>query len=239
MARLKEPTIEDTKNQDPKVINNTQYILKDIIEGDTSIFSELGDVDMNQIKIALNFLLNNDKLSTTEKSGLLQDSWRVLYRAKPPTPEEFLTEKYLGPLANTIYPRIKKTFLEFMNPNKEYRNLILYPHIGWGKDQPLDSKVYISPSEYKDIKDIEIGDKVLSPDGSQTEVIAVTDWCEDEVYELEMDDGSKMKCGPHHLHNVSYRKDPNGNKIWENVETTFLIDHPELEFEFNKVNILS
>lgn len=110
--------------------------------------------------------------------------------------------------------------------------------IGWGKDQPLDSKVYTGYSSFKLMKDIKVGDKVLSPDGSLTEVLGTIDWPINDVYELEMDNGKKMRCGPHHLHYVSYRTDDNGNKIWETVETEFILNHPDLDFEFQEVQVL-
>ena len=235
MANLKAPTEEQVQGFDPKVINNTQYILKDLIQGDNSVFDGIENLDMNTIKKALDFLLKNDGLEDFQKLELVQDSWRVNFLEKPPTPEEFLGTKYLGPTSDTLYPYVKDTIIKFMDPTSPYRNLILYPFIGWGKDQPLDSKVYLDKNNFKLMKDISVGDEILSPDGSKTKVIATVNWPEDEVYELEMDNGKKMRCGPHHLHHVSYRKDRNGNKIWDAVETVFLIEHPELDFEFEEV----
>jgi hypothetical protein len=133
MPELKKPDEKTDYGVDPNILNNTQYILKDLIQGDNSALKEIEGLDMNTIKKALDFLTNNDSLDEKQKIGLLQDSWKINYRAKPPTPEEFLTAKYLGPTADTLYPWVKQTFIDFMNPTAEYRNLILYPHIGWGK----------------------------------------------------------------------------------------------------------
>lgn len=224
----------------PKDLNNAADLYKDLAAGDPyalKMFEGL-DLDLNAIKTALNFIVQRDGLTEQEKANLIKDSWRINFRDKPPTPEEFLTEKYLGPTAKTIYPRIRDVFLQFMDPTQRARNLVLYPHISWGKDQTLDSKIYTSKSEYKLLKDIKPGDKIFSPDGSQTEVVATIDWKENEVYELEMEDGKKIKTGPHHLHHVSYRKNEKGNKIWEEVETQFIIDHPELDFEFQEVEVV-
>lgn len=120
---------------DNKTLANVTDIYKDIASGDPNalkVFDGL-DLDMEAIKTAINFIVSNEKLSEQEKSGLLKESWRINFRAKPPTPEEFLTEKYLGPTAKGIYPRIHKNFVDFMNPNNPARHLILYPHIGYGK----------------------------------------------------------------------------------------------------------
>ena len=217
-----------------KILANSQDILKDLLSGDPEalhIFEDL-NLDMGAIKLAIDFLSNNEKLDEKDKINLLNESWRINFKAKPPTPEEFITEKYLGPAANSTFPWIKKVFLDFMNPEKPYRNLILYPHISWGKAQPLDSKIYISETETKTFAEIKPGDKVLSPDGTQTEVLATIDWPEDEIYELELEDGRTFRCGINHLHNVSYRNDDSGKPIWENVDTRFILDHPDINFEF-------
>lgn len=120
---------------DTKTLANVQDIYKDIAAGDTEalkVFDGYG-LDMEAIRTAINFIVSNEKLSESEKSGLLKEAWRINFRAKPPTPEEFLTEKYLGPTAKTLYPRVRETFLTFMDPSQPARNLILYPHISWGK----------------------------------------------------------------------------------------------------------
>lgn len=120
---------------DNKLLANAQDLYRDLAAGDPYALKKFDDLnlDKNAIKTALAFLTQNNNLSEEQKANLLQDSWRVNFRAKPPTPEEFLTEKYLGYTAKSLYPRIIKTFTEFMNPTSGYRNLILYPHIGWGK----------------------------------------------------------------------------------------------------------
>lgn len=222
-----------------KEFNNSQDMLKDLLQGDPYAFKKLEsmNLDMKAIKLALDTLTSRPGLDEKDKYNLLSESWRVAFRDRPPTPEEFLTEKYIGPTAKTIYPRIRKIFLDFMDPTQTARNLVLYPFIGFGKDQPLDSKVYISESEYKRMGDVEVGDKVLTPSGTQAEVLEIKEWEMDDIYELEMEDGKKLRTGPHHLHHVSYRKDEKGSPVWEDVETLFIINHPELEFIFQEVEV--
>lgn len=119
---------------DTKTLANVKDLYKDIAAGDPEalkIFDEL-DLDMDAIQTAIKFIIDS-QISDKDKSGLFKETWRINFRAKPPTPEEFLTEKYLGPTANTIYPRIKKIFIEFMDPTQVARNLILFPFIGFGK----------------------------------------------------------------------------------------------------------
>lgn len=116
-------------------LNNSVDIIKDLVQGDPEALKKLDsmNLDIEAIKKALAFITQNDKLSDKNKAELLSESWRINYRAKPPTPEEFITSKYLGPAADSTYPWVKQVFVDFMNPTKPYRNLILYPHISWGK----------------------------------------------------------------------------------------------------------
>ena len=118
-----------------KELNNVKDILKDTLQADPKALERLDNMnlDMDAIKTALTFLYNNPKISEKERNELLTESWRVNFRDRPPSPEEFLSEKYLGSVATHTYDRIKKRFLEFTDPTTKYRNLILYPHVGWGK----------------------------------------------------------------------------------------------------------
>jgi hypothetical protein len=219
---------------DRKIVQNTSMILDDLIDGDFSALSreELTNFDFNKIKLALDYLVNNDNLSESKKLHYINNSWKIYYKRKPPTPEEFVTEAWIGPLAEHIYPRVKETFIRFMDPKQPYRDLILYPHMGWGKEMPLSSRIFIDENSYKEMGDIKLGDKVLTPKGTQTEVVAIYPQGVKDVYELEMDDGRVVRCGLNHLWHISYRRDENGEKIWENVETKFLIENMnKYEFE--------
>lgn len=212
---------------------NLESIFKDILAGDPDALNtpEFESLNFNNIKAALEWLATSNEMSDVLKNNLLTEGWRLNFRNRPPTPEEFLTEKYIGEQANTMYAPVSKAFKEFMDPLAPYRTGVLSLHIGWGKDQPLDAKVYIDKDNYKLMGDINPGDLVLSPDGTQTKVLGTTDWPEKDVYEIELACGKTMRCGLHHLHHVSYRKDENGEQIWEDVETIFMIEHPEFSFE--------
>lgn len=113
---------------------DTSSAIIDVLEGDPTPYDELlATVDMEKIQLALNFVLSHQRLSDGEKASLLSNSWRLHYKTKPPTPEEFLTERYLGRMAESVYPRVKKWFIEFLDPTKPYRDAVLYPFIGAGK----------------------------------------------------------------------------------------------------------
>lgn len=120
---------------DPKVLNNVQILLTDLLSGDADVLAraDYRSLRPETIKTALDFLLNNPNLNDADRAFLFSNSWRVNFRDRPPTPQEFITDKYIGPAARHTYGRVKDTFIEFMDPTKPYRDLVLFPHIGWGK----------------------------------------------------------------------------------------------------------
>jgi hypothetical protein len=114
--------------------SNLIYAMVDLLSGDSSAYSStIKDFDLDKIKIAVDYILNNPKLTDSQKTDLLLNNWRVHYKQKPPTPEEFLTHKYIGRMADDIYPRIKTAFIDFFDDTKPHRDAIFFPHIGWGK----------------------------------------------------------------------------------------------------------
>ena len=179
---------------------NTQDIMKDILAGDEKAYSLIKamNLDINAIKTAVGYLVNNPKLDETEKLSLINESWRVNYRRKPPTPEEFVTTEYLGPTALHTYDRVKNVFKEFMDPAKDYRNLILYPHIGWGKLLYSQEKV-MTPEGYRKIEDMKVGDTVITPDCGTARVSAVQRFPDMSIYRITFNDGrSILSGGPHY-----------------------------------------
>lgn len=125
----------NTNEIDPKILTELQFLLTDLLAGDDMVLArpEYRTLDTRVITKGLDLLMSNPNLTEAQKGDLIANSWRVNYRDKPPTPTNFISEKYLGPSAIHTYPRIKQVFEEFMDPSKPYRNLILYPHISWGK----------------------------------------------------------------------------------------------------------
>jgi len=119
-------------------LNELSDIMTDVIMGDNEAaehptFVEKLKGNSDRVQVALKYLLNNPELNEVQKSYLIQNSWKILYTSKPPTPEEFLTDKYLGRAILSTYPRVKDSFKLFFRSDSEYRDLILYPCIGWGK----------------------------------------------------------------------------------------------------------
>lgn len=207
-----------------KELANVKDILKDTLQADPEALKRLDsmNLNMNAIKMALEFLYSNPSLDEKDRNQLVQESWRVNFRDRPPTPEEFLTEKYLGPTAKTIYPRIKKVFLEFMAPTNSYRKFILYPFIGYGKALPPVETVF-TLSGPREMKDIKIGDKVCNTYGGYSTVTGKLDFPEEKVYELTFNDGRKvLACGNHNW--KAFHSDY--NNIWDKEKGKYVkADH--------------
>ena len=205
---------------DKKELANSQDILRDVLSGDPNALLLLDDknLDKNAIKLALDFIMNNNTISDKEKQSLLCESWRINYRDKPPTPEEFITPKYLGSVANHTYDRIKRVFVEFMNPEKPYRNLILYPHISWGKALPKNTKVQ-TPSGPVEMGDLKVGDLICNTYGETSKVLAKADFPDEDVYRFTFADGREtLVCGNHNwkAFTSTYQ-----NKIWDEESKSY------------------
>ena len=120
-----------------KEINNLKYIIKDIIQGDESATkrTEFSEANKLVLKKGLNLLLNNPNLLQADKLNLIENNWKLIYERKPPTIEEFLSEKWLGDTANYLFPYVRKILIDFWSdsPDNQYRHLILSSFIGFGK----------------------------------------------------------------------------------------------------------
>lgn len=119
----------------PDELGELKFILEDILAGDSSQFDNeiIKNLNIDNIMAAIEWLARKDNLSETFKDNLLADGWRLNFKAKPPTPAEFLTEKYIGNQAESTYDWARDAFIDFMDPLKPYRTLVLAQHIGSGK----------------------------------------------------------------------------------------------------------
>ena len=211
---------------DKSALANTQDIMKDIMAGDDKAYELIKsmNLDMDAIKTAVSYLVNNPKLDETEKLNLVNESWRINYRRKPPTPEEFITTDYLGPVALHTFDRVKNAFKEFMDPSKNYRNLILYPHIGWGKACFSEEKV-MTPTGYRHIKDMKVGDTVLTPDGGVSSVKAVSHFPEMPIYKITFGDDRTVLAGGPHYWKAARNYD---NSYWDKEQKKYVL-YPKTE----------
>jgi hypothetical protein len=86
-----------------------------------------------EIKEGLDILLSNKYLSNKSKQLMLAELWRINYREKPPSIQEFLTDKWIGPTAESLHVHVKETLEDFWAFRSPYRHLVLGAAIGTGK----------------------------------------------------------------------------------------------------------
>lgn len=118
-------------------LNNAKFLIEDLIYGNQEIIerSDFNEFSYTELKQAMGLLLNNPNLPSDKKKYLLANPYRLIYRKKPPTPSEFLSEKWLGDTAKNIFPHVRAVFEAFLNPNYKKNTLILSTCIGFGKSK--------------------------------------------------------------------------------------------------------
>lgn len=79
-----------------------------------------------------------------------------------------------------------------------YRGLMVAAGVGSGKMLVLDAKVKV-PNGWRKIKDIKVGDLVMSVDGSYTEVLGVFPQGKRNIYNVYLEDGRKLPVCIEHL----------------------------------------
>ena len=94
-----------------------------------------------------------------------------------------------------IVPEMRAMGIDYLN------STLLYGPPGTGKAQPLYSKV-LTPTGFKLMGDMKLGDKVITPSGKIAEVAGLYPQGIKEVYELYFDDGSTCRCSEDHLWEV-------------------------------------
>jgi hypothetical protein len=115
--------------------NDTPFVIKDVLQGDdtSKTINLLEGIPSGEIVDSFRNLINSSNLSPAQRLELMSNTWKLNYRTKPPTIEEFLTEEWIGTQAKSIHPHVKDWLLKFWHPTSPYRNLILGTAIGTGK----------------------------------------------------------------------------------------------------------
>ncbi len=79
--------------------------------------------------------------------------------------------------------------------------LALFLQMGLGKEQPLSSKI-LTPIGWKTMGDIQIGDRIVNSNGTDSKVIGKFPQGVKDVYKITFNDGSSTRCGEDHLWSV-------------------------------------
>jgi hypothetical protein len=121
--------------REKKNTSDIPHLLKDICQGDDSVAlrSQFQALSRPEIQEGLKLILTNPRLSAAARQDLILNTWRINYREKPPAMKEFLTDKWIGPMADSIHPHIREILENFWTLQSPYRHLVLGAAIGTGK----------------------------------------------------------------------------------------------------------
>lgn len=125
-------------DENVKRIDNLSYMVEDLISGDENVAErrEFSESELEELRTAYKYLLERAKeqgWSQRKLKLLTAQSWRINYWQKPPTIDEFLTNEWIGEMADSIYPYIRQILTEFWDTDSPYRKLFLSTPIGFGK----------------------------------------------------------------------------------------------------------
>jgi hypothetical protein len=107
----------------------------DLVQGDDTVAEHelFGDLKEEDILAGINLIRDSRYLSESSKMEVLSNLWRINYKKKPPSIEEFLSDDWIGPMNESLYPHARNILVDFWKDNSPYRHLILAMAIGTGK----------------------------------------------------------------------------------------------------------
>ena len=122
-------------NEYDKKINEGKFLLTDLVQGEESVAkrNDFEDLTYEEIRKSIKLILGDNNLSDSKKQYMLSNMWKIHYRQKPPTMDDFLKPEWLGPTSSNVYPHVRSVLNKFWSPDAYERNLLLAPCIGWGK----------------------------------------------------------------------------------------------------------
>jgi len=97
-------------------------------------------------------------------------------------------------LAFHLYEHQKRAIWRILTSGSTY----LAHAVGAGKCQPLDAKV-LTPTGWKRMGDIAVGDRLIAGDGSATLVTGIFPQGERDIFRVSFSDGSSTECCEEHL----------------------------------------
>lgn len=129
-----------------------------------------------------------------------------------------------------LFPHQVEAAERILTAWREGDGCLLQDQAGLGKQHPIDTKVP-TPSGWRRIGDVRIGDPVFGSSGAPTEVTGVFPQGVKPSYRVRFSDGSSVEAGPEHLWTVGYRP---GGKRWDQLVLTTeqLRTRPVIEVQY-------
>ena len=100
-----------------------------------------------------------------------------------------------------LLPAQKHAAAALVQRLQKHSDALLVGEMGTGKAQPLDSKV-LTPTGWKRISDVQVGDVVVNPEGGTACVIGVFPQGKKDIYRVTFSDGAQTECCDEHLWQV-------------------------------------
>jgi phosphate starvation-inducible protein PhoH and related proteins len=141
-------------------------------------------------------------------------------------------DPYLRPLFDALYDMLEP---EKVNQHLD-RGVIEVAPLAFmrGRAQPVDRQV-LTPSGFRPIGSLRVGDLVIGSDGLPTPVLGVFPQGRRPVYEVQAQDGAKTVCCAEHLWSVRTPDDKGDGKDWRVLQTQEMIGnlrgHHQRRFE--------
>lgn len=101
---------------------------------------------------------------------------------------------------------------------------------GSGKEQPVTAKV-LTPTGFKNIGDLQIGDSIIAGDGKVTKVIGKYPQGVKDVYKITFSDNTIAECGLNHIWTVSSIKNKKSPKFFD-VTLKDILKEQQLNLEY-------
>ena len=109
--------------------------------------------------------------------------------------------------------------LEGIKFGLNHNNFLLSDQQGLGKALTLDTNL-LTPTGWKNIKDVKIGDLLISRNGKSTKILNIFNHSNKHIYKVTFSDGTYVKCCDEHLWTVQ----TSHNRIYGNYQTLQLKD---------------
>lgn len=190
----------------------------------TISFPDFWDGDYNffwALEIARNGIAT--KLTQVPSTQEERETWRELNKVLKKTDPQSEDFKKLKEGRDKISKTVLKRLGLFVKPHLDY--LDGGYHIVVGKDQP-NSSIVKTPFGDKKIGDIKVGDIIYNSYTSMSKVTGVHPQGLKDVYEVELFDGRKTRCGYEHLWEVFGPIHRKGKRKQETLELKELLERP-------------
>lgn len=164
---------------------------------------EIVIVATDEVAYDIAWLMDRWPLEISDEDRAALDAGVAAYELRHRELEQILVEGVLPPRQRPIVAAA--TFRHYQDEaaavTMSSGGLLLADDVGVGKAQPLDADV-LTPTGFRKMGDLAVGDLVCSPSGAPVPVTAIHDQGVLDEYVVTFSDGSQARCNDEHLWRV-------------------------------------